>query len=138
GISRFIQGIANDGVMLRPRFEFDLVGEGRGTRIMSEETAQRLQRDMRLVVEEGTGRAAGAPIAGTGWTMGGKTGTAQVAGRADNGWFAGILFGPDGEPRYTIVSFLEGGGPGGAGPATIAGQVARELTELEFDFTEGS
>ena len=138
GVSRFIQGIANDGVMLRPRFEFDRIGDGRGVRIMSENTAQRLQRDMRLVVEGGTGRAAGTPLAGTGWTMGGKTGTAQVGGRPDNGWFAGILFGPDGEPRYTIVSFLEGGGPGGAGPATIAGNVAAELTRLEFDFEEGS
>lgn len=137
GVSRFIQGIANDGVMLSPRFEFDQIGDGRGTRIMSNETAQRLQRDMRLVVERGTGGAAGRPVAETGWTMGGKTGTAQVAGRSDNGWFAGILFGPDGEPRYTIVSFLEGGGPGGGAPAAIAGQVARELTGLEFDFGEG-
>ncbi len=138
GVSRFIQGIANDGVMRQPRFEFDRVRDGRDERIMSEETARRLQRDMKLVVEQGTGRAAGATLSGTGWTMGGKTGTAQVGGRADNGWFAGILFGPDGEPRYTIVSFLEGGGPGGAGPATIAGQVARTLTGLEFDFREAS
>ena len=138
GVSRFIQGIANDGVMLQPRFEFDHVGDGRGERIMSEQTAGRLQRDMRLVVEQGTGRAAGAPLSGTGWAMGGKTGTAQLGGRPDNGWFAGILFGPDGEPRYTIVSFVEGGGPGGGAPTTIAGQVARALTELDFDFSEGS
>jgi hypothetical protein len=138
GVSRFIQGIANDGVMRQPRFEFDLVDDGRGERIMSEATALRLQRDMLAVVESGTGRSAGEIVAGTGWSIGGKTGTAQVAGRPDNGWFAAILFSPDGEPRYTIVSFLEGGGPGGGAPAAIAGQVARELTELEFDFREGS
>ena len=61
--------------------------------------------------------------------MGGKTGTAEVGGSADNGWFAGILFGPDDEPRYTVVAFLEGGGPGGAMPATIAARVALALIE---------
>lgn len=138
GVSRFIQGIANDGVMHRPRFEFDLVDSGRGERIMSLETARKLQSDMKAVVESGTGRSAGAIVANTGWILGAKTGTAQVAGRADNGWFAAILFSPDGKPRYTIVSFLEGGGPGGSAPAAIAGQVARELTNLDFDFREGT
>ncbi|HUE95471.1 MAG TPA: penicillin-binding transpeptidase domain-containing protein, partial [Longimicrobiaceae bacterium] len=104
GVSRFLQAIANRGVMLPPSFEYELAADPpRGERVMSEPTAERLMRAMRLVVEQGTGRAAQGLIAGTGWDMGGKTGTAQVPGQRDNGWFAGVLFTPEGEPRYTIV-----------------------------------
>ena len=128
GVSRFIQAIANDGVMLPPTIERELAADPpSGERVMTEQTAQKLQQAMRLVVERGTGRAVVPYMQGTGWTMGAKTGTAQVADRADNGWFAAIVFDAQGEPRYTIVSFLEGGGPGGAMPATIAGAVARQL-----------
>ena len=131
GVSRFIQAIANDGVMLPPTFETDLAGDAPdGERVMSEETARRLQDAMRQVVERGTGRAAQPILSGTGWTMGGKTGTAQVAGRDDNGWFAGILFSPEGEPRYSVVAFVVGGGPGGGMPTVAAARVARTLTEL--------
>lgn len=130
GVSRFLQAIGNGGVMLPPTFEAELARDApRGERVMSEETARRLQAAMRAVVDRGTGTAAGAGIRGTGWSMGGKTGTAQVAGRPDNGWFAGLVHGPDGEARYTVVAFLEGGGPGGAGPATIAGRVGRILAQ---------
>lgn len=129
-ISRFLQAIANDGVMLPPTFERDqLSRRARGERIMSPEVAQRLQEAMLEIVQQGTGRAAGAALRERGWRVGGKTGTAQIAGRADNGWFAGILFSPQGEPRYTIVTFLEGGGPGGGMPASIAGTVAQQLAE---------
>jgi cell division protein FtsI/penicillin-binding protein 2 len=130
GVSRFIHAIANGGVMVRPAFEQSQVrGSAGGERVMSEETADRLQQAMRLVVREGTGRAAETILQGTGWRMGGKTGTAQVPGSADNGWFAGILFSPEGLARYTIVSFVEGGGPGGSMPTTISAQVAREIIE---------
>ena len=130
GVSRFIQAIANDGVMLPPTIEAELAGDPpSGERVMEEETAEKLQQAMRLVVERGTGTAVLPSLRGSGWTMGGKTGTAEVADRPDNGWFAGILFDAEGEPRYTVVSFLEGGGPGGAMPATIAGAVARQLID---------
>lgn len=127
-VSRFVHAIANEGVMLAPTFEAHLAGEGPGgQRVMSGATAQRLQEAMRLVVDEGTGRSAGAAFGQRDWRLGAKTGTAQVAGRPDNGWFAAILFSPEGEPRYTIVSFLEGGGPGGARAGAVAARVARLL-----------
>lgn len=130
GISRFVHAIANGGVMLPPTFEMDLaLDPPRGERILSEETVRRLHGAMLEVVRSGTGRAAGGILQGTGWTIGAKTGTAQVAGRADNGWFASILFDPEGTPRYTIVSFVEGGGGGGGAPATIAARVARVLID---------
>jgi hypothetical protein len=132
GISRFVQAIANDGVMLPPTFEAEYGSDPpRGERVMKESTARKLQEAMRLVVEQGTARSAQPLLQGTGWRLGGKTGTAQVAGNPDNGWLAAILFSPEGEPRYTIVSFLEGGGPGSGAPTAIAAAVARELAVNE-------
>ncbi|MEX2584701.1 MAG: penicillin-binding transpeptidase domain-containing protein [Gemmatimonadota bacterium] len=128
GISRFVQAIANDGVMLPPTVELDLaLDPPSGERVMSEGTARRLHVAMLAVVERGTGRRALPIMQGTGWRIGAKTGTAQVAGQPDNGWFAGIVFDPAGEPRYTVVSFVRGGGGGGGLAATVAANVAREL-----------
>jgi hypothetical protein len=129
-VSRFIQAIGNGGVMLPPTLETDYAADPpRGERVMSEQTAQRLQNAMRLTVEQGTARAALPIMQGTGWRMGGKTGTAQVAGRPDNGWFAALVFSPEGVPRYSVVTFLEAGGAGGGLPTTIAARVARQLTQ---------
>ncbi len=80
---------------------------------------------IRLVVERGTGTAVTPHIRGTGWTMGGKTGTAEVANRPDNGWFAGLILDPERQPRYTVVAFLLGGGPGGRLPAGIGAGMTR-------------
>ncbi|MDQ3555666.1 MAG: penicillin-binding transpeptidase domain-containing protein, partial [Gemmatimonadota bacterium] len=75
----------------------------------------------------GTGRAAAAQVRGVPGTLGGKTGTAQVRGAPDDGWFAGLVFDAEGRPRYTVVVYLQGGGPGGRAPAQVAGGVARIL-----------
>lgn len=134
-VSRFLQAIGNDGVMLPPTIEWEsreeVVGEGRdaGTRVMAVETSRRLRSSMLEVVDRGTGRRAAPLVAPTGWDIGGKTGTAQVARAADNGWFAGLVHDPSGAPRYTVVVFLRGGGPGGRQPATIAGGMARAAAE---------
>jgi hypothetical protein len=128
GVSRFIQAIANGGVMLPPTFEADLAASPpRGERVMSEQTARKLQAAMRQVAVRGTARSAGAILDGTGWRLAGKTGTAQVPGQPDNGWFAAMVSPPEGDPRYTVVAMVEGGGPGGGTPARIAANVAREL-----------
>jgi hypothetical protein len=138
GVSRFVQSIANGGVLLPPTIERELASDPpRGERVMSAETAGKLQQAMRLVVEQGTGRAAQGILQGTRWRMGGKTGTAQVPGQPDNGWFAGILFSPEGEPRYTVVAFLVGGGPGGGQPTAIAASVAREIAQRTPPSFEG-
>jgi cell division protein FtsI/penicillin-binding protein 2 len=135
-ISNFLQAIGNDGVMRQPTIEWevledaDVEDDGVATRVMSAETAARLQSAMRGVVDRGTGRSAGALVDGLAWDLGGKTGTAQVANAADNGWFAGLIHGPDGEPRYTVVVFLRGGGPGGRGPAAIAAGLTRTAATL--------
>lgn len=130
GVSRFLQGIANGGVMLPPAVEAEALDERdgeAGRRIMSEEISIKLQQAMRLIADQGTARAALPYLQGTGWDVGGKTGTAQVPNRPDNGWFAGVVYGPDQRPRYTVVVLLEGGGPGGRLPTIVAGRLASVL-----------
>jgi hypothetical protein len=130
GMSRFLQAIGNDGVMIRPTLEWEhRERPGRVERVMSEATAHRLHAAMREVVERGTARSVAGRLRGTGWSLGGKTGTAQIAGAPDDGWFAGLVFGPDERPHYSVVVYLQGGGPGGARPASIAADVARALAE---------
>ncbi len=98
---------------------------------MRPETAQKLQQAMLAVVERGTARSVAPRVRGTGWNLGGKTGTAQVAGAADDGWFAGLIFSPEGEPRYSVVVYLQRGGPGGGQPAAIAAEMLRFLAHDE-------
>nr|WP_240978632.1 penicillin-binding transpeptidase domain-containing protein [Longimicrobium terrae] len=127
GISRFIQAIGNDGVMMQPTLESARLGEGaEGRRIMKQTTSARLQNAMKTVVDTGTAQVAKAIIARTGWDLGGKTGTADVAGaRNPDAWFAGLMFGPDGRARYSVVVYLQHGGQGGRMPARIAAEMTR-------------
>lgn len=135
-VSRFLQAIGNGGVMLPPTIEADALAgvvdeEERGVRVMSAGTAERLQRAMRGVVDRGTARRAAPIVDPTGWDLGGKTGTAQVRGRSDDGWFAGLVYGPSGEPRYSVVVYLRGGGPGGVAPTLVAARVAAAIAREE-------
>lgn len=127
GVSRFMQAIGNGGVMHPVTLEaerLDEVGEGR--RVMKEATARKLQRAMLEVVDTGTAVSTKPLLQGIGWDMGGKTGTADVQGqRTPNGWFSGLIFGPDGRARYTVVVYLQQGGQGGRAPAAVAAQMTR-------------
>lgn len=132
-VSRFLQAIGNGGVMLPPTLEWERVENPvEGERVMEEPTAQRLQRAMLETVQRGTARSVAPRLRGVGWELGGKTGTAQVAGRADDGWFGGLVFDDRGRPRYTVVVYLQGGGPGGARPAAIAAEMTRSLARLQI------
>jgi cell division protein FtsI/penicillin-binding protein 2 len=127
-VSRFLQAIGNGGVMLPPTLEAQLAARPPdGERIMSGATARKLQAAMLETVERGTAKSAGPKLAGVPGALGGKTGTAQVRGARDDGWFAGLVFDAAGRPRYTVVVYLRGGGPGGSAPAGIAAGMAREL-----------
>jgi cell division protein FtsI/penicillin-binding protein 2 len=139
GISRFIQAIGNGGVALRPTIE-EAVARSRasdagreGTRIMSEATARKVLAAMRLVVQHGTAASAGRLLDDSEWSMAGKTGTPEIPGERDSGWFAGLALDAQGRPRYTVVVYLRGGGPGGAKPATIAAQMVRVLAGHSAD-----
>jgi hypothetical protein len=126
-VSRFIQAIGNGGMMLPPTIEADRLNDlPEGTRVMKQTTSQKLMQSMLLVVDSGTAASAQPRLAGTGWDMGGKTGSADVAGRPRaDGWFAGLMFDPERRPRYTVVVYLQSGAPGGRIPAAIGAEMTR-------------
>jgi cell division protein FtsI/penicillin-binding protein 2 len=140
GISRFVQAIGNNGVMLDPTLEWDRIeARGEGRRVMKESTSRRLQEAMMTVVDTGTAQVAKARLAGTGWDLGGKTGTADVAGAPrPDGWFAGLMYGPDRRARYTVVVYLQRGGQGGRDPARIAGELTRWMSRSPQLLTPGT
>jgi cell division protein FtsI/penicillin-binding protein 2 len=132
-VSRFIQSIGNGGVMMQPTIEADRVPEKpEGRRVMKPETAARLLDAMVGVVHKGTAISTVPLLEGTGWDMGGKTGTADIRrGQVPEGWFAGLIVGPDRRAKYTVVVLLHEGGQGGRLPAGIAAGMVRFFAARE-------
>ena len=114
--------VANGGLWVRPRVvESQVAPDGRRLparpagarerrRVISESAARHLRRMLQSVTtaEEGTGRAAAVP----GYTVGGKTGTAQkvdASGRYARGryvsWFGGFV--PADDPALVIVVMVD-------------------------------
>jgi peptidoglycan glycosyltransferase len=90
-------GIANDGVVMTPHI-LNRVVSAQGTTVqtgaenrlgeaVSPSVAAKVQQAMEGVVREGTGTAA--QIAG--YTVRGKTGTAETSNERDNSWFVGYV-----------------------------------------------
>lgn len=133
--------IANGGVLMAPRLLSEVRGADgqllrrtepqRVRRVVSRETANRLQEMMRGVVLEGTGRKAA--IAGIG--VAGKTGTAQRALPGGGGYaedeyvssFVGFLP-TSGEARYICLVVVENPRIGKYG-GTVAAPVFRRTME---------
>lgn len=128
-VARFLQAVGNDGVMQHPTIEpAYALREDSKQRIMKAATARRMQDAMRTVVREGTARGISSMLHGARWTLGGKTGSARAAesGQVD-GWFAGLLFDERAVPRYAVVVYLQGSGPGGGESARFAADITRRL-----------
>lgn len=130
-ISRFVSAIGNGGVMLPVTLEYDRLPDvPEGRRVMQPATAQKLQEAMLQVVQKGTGVRAIPIVQGTGWNLGGKTGTADVRrGHVPDGWFAGLMFGPDGRAKYSVVVYLQNGGQGGHSAAPVAAMLTRWMAQ---------
>ena len=126
------QTIANDGMRMKPRLVEKVVdSDGRtideplpeeAERVMSVKAARDLQGMMRNVVEQGTGTAARLE----GVNVAGKTGTAEVAGRAPT--TCGSSASPTRSP-WSPCSSARPAGPGGANAAPIAAEVLKSLGE---------
>jgi penicillin-binding protein A len=85
---------------------------------MSRETARTVEAMMVAVVERGTGQRARIP----GLTVGGKTGTAQLADQPPHAWFAG--FARNEERGVVVVVLVEHGGEGSRAAGPIFAEVA--------------
>jgi len=122
--------IANQGTIMLPHLMKDIrngdeILERFETRAwkkpISSDTALSVLSMMVHVVENGTG--SGAAIDGV--TVAGKTGTAEVQGKANHAWFVGIA--PAENPRVVVAVLVENGGGGGAIAAPIAKQVMQAV-----------
>jgi cell division protein FtsI/penicillin-binding protein 2 len=137
-VSRFLQAVGNNGVELSPaaRKETDspvTQAAPKSRRIMKENTTQRFQDPLREVVQRGSAQAIAHTLDGTGWQIGGKTGTGPGLGSSGppyDGWFAGLVFDPQGKARFTVATYVRHGGLGGENAAIISAQLARFLIEV--------
>ncbi|MFG1649094.1 peptidoglycan D,D-transpeptidase FtsI family protein [Micromonospora sp. NPDC049275] len=126
--------VANGGSQMRPYLVRQLLAPDRTTSYytakpkdlrqpVSGQTAADLRDMMVSVVQKGTGQKAAI----SGYTVGGKTGTAQSApDRPDHGWFIGFALDKNGNPISAVCVVLEQAGSGGSAEAArIGGQIMR-------------
>jgi Penicillin binding protein transpeptidase domain len=141
-ISRFLQAVGNGGLLLTPMAREERSGfpvtKSNGSRrefnnpirMVEEGTALRLQSAMRDTVQRGTAKSIAKTLEETGWQIGGKTGSGpavQPKGDLVDGWFAGLIFDPQGSARFTVATFVRSGGFGGENAAKISAALARYL-----------
>lgn len=106
--------IANGGKLMKPQLiEKKIYPDGRVEeinpqeirRVIKKETAEKLSQMLLSVVENGHGKKAGV----SGYLVGGKTGTAQVAKAGEKGYEEGIAIGsfagfaPIEDPQFTVL-----------------------------------
>jgi peptidoglycan glycosyltransferase len=129
--------IANGGVLMAPHVVREIrdadgrvirrIGPDEWKRAVSPTTAAAVTQMMIDVVKRGTGSAAAVP----GFTVAGKTGTAEAPGGPPHAWFIG--FAPAEAPRFAIAVIVERGGDlgdeatGGRVAAPVAGKVLAKL-----------
>ena len=135
----FYNAIANDGIMMRPRFVKQVVKDGEvlkefppeammgGKRIAKMSTVKTMQTILYHVVSQGLGRKAGSKH----FKVAGKTGTAQVwagGGKTSSYLLSFAGFFPADAPRYScIVCILKSGLPASGGG--MSGVVFHQISE---------
>ena len=147
--------IANNGKMVKPRFEKEIKRNGKivktfTTEIISEQivkksTVQKAKKMLEGVVKNGTGK--GLKI--TAFNVGGKTGTAQIAKAGKKGYgeignrdyqasFVGYF--PADKPLYTCIVIINSPSNGIYYGGLVAGPVFKEIAEKVYstsvDFLE--
>ncbi|MBO5859437.1 MAG: penicillin-binding protein 2 [Clostridia bacterium] len=96
--------------------------------IISQETAELLQRFLLTVVENGSGsRARAESIAVAGKTATAQTGQSVNGEEIYNAWFAGYF--PADNPKYAVVILKENGGEGAVSCAPVFKEIAQGVAE---------
>lgn len=124
--------VADGGTLRRPRLALDRDGEIR-ERPLTPALARELERMLEAVVDEGTAKAAAVP----GYTVAGKTGTAQKADPRGGGYMPGRYvatftgFVPARDPVLAMSVMIDEPRPpfyhGGQAAAPVFGSVARRV-----------
>lgn len=129
--------IANGGTAVEPKLLLGTVKDGKIYVSLKQESYKQffkanevefLKECMRLTVAEGTGTRAAID----GFTVCGKTGTAEVSSNASvkpHAWFTGFI--DDDEHPYAICVVVENAGTGGSVAAPIAAKLFRKAIQSE-------
>ena len=143
-ILTFYNAIANDGVMVRPKFVKAAVKDGEviqeypteiiNPKICSEKTLKQIRKILQRVVSHGLAKPAGSKQ----FSVSGKTGTAQMS-KGASGYKSGTVhyqvsfcgYFPSEAPKYScIVSIQKPGLPASGG--TMAGSVFSKIAERVY------
>ena len=137
-----LSAIANGGYLMKPYVIEKIVGPDGNvieqnspevvTRVISYDTSYQMKQIMQDVVENGTGKKAQIP----GFSVAGKTGTAQIPNPKSGGYYSGryitsfIGFAPVEDPEIVMVVVVEAPGEktyGGSVAAPIFKQIAEKV-----------
>ncbi len=144
--------IANDGKMVKPRFEKEIQRNGKTVKtfttevideqIVKKSTVQKAKQMLEGVIQNGTGK--GLKI--TAFRVGGKTGTAQIAmgskgyGTVKNYQASIVGYFPADKPLYTCIVIINSPSNGIYYGGLVAGPVFKEIAEKVYstslDFLE--
>jgi peptidoglycan glycosyltransferase len=118
-MARVAAAIAADGVLHETRWEQSGDQPSESDPFLNRDASRVLGSYMRDVVLTGTGRS----LKSHPWRIAGKTGTAELTGRASHAWFVG--FAPYGAAtrRIAFAIIIENAGYGGASAAAAAGEI---------------
>lgn len=141
--------VANDGKMVRPRFERSIQKNGKTVKtfttevlveqIVKKETITKAKKMLEGVVENGSGKGLNI----TAFKVGGKTGTAQIAkiggkgkayGEAGNRSYQASFVGyfPADNPLYTCIVIIYNPSKGAYYGGLVAGPVFKEIAEKVY------
>ena len=128
--------IANDGTMMAPKLLYSVTYNGIQAYTFAPQTAAVPMSDTALLkqmmiaaVQDGTGSKAAI----SGYTVGGKTGTAEIAdveGNAEHAWFVGFI--DDDAHPLAISVVMEKAGSGSANAAPAARRVLSKALDLGY------
>jgi len=124
-MARVAAAIASDGALRETHQEPTAATAAEPDRFLDRPAAGLLAGYMRDVVLTGTGRS----LKGHPWRIAGKTGTAELTGRASHAWFVGFAPFGTATKRIAFAVIIENAGYGGANAAPMAGAIVTAAAE---------